>query len=270
MIHEQRCNDDQSEDTTHMLHGLHAHVFNVQAVFLVKAIRMLDLRAITSLSIHRFGVASREDRHVGDQDQIAVEIGVVRDQGPQYLLLSRKPNLEPPQPDFHHAHFAGVSESYLKLQWQRHSGSQIVEQITMTEPLIPQETLQPLRHGLGRLSLSCHPSRHLRYERRLPAKNSLHSQFPYLAQSLLRQVPRNRFQELVQRSRQFAHRQLANRVILQYRMHPSALRSYLVGLHPKHTALGGVFKSLQHVGNHQLFRSCFLLYREVSYGDKLQ
>jgi hypothetical protein len=65
VIHKQRRKQDQDEDATHALHGLHAHIFDVQSVFLVKAVRVLNLRAKAPLGVHGFSIAGGMDGQDG-------------------------------------------------------------------------------------------------------------------------------------------------------------------------------------------------------------
>jgi len=86
MIHKQRCNQDYDEDTTHALHGLHTHVFDIQPIFLIKAIGMFNLRTMAPLGVDSFGIMGGMDWYVGDQNQSAVQLGFIGNQGPQYLF----------------------------------------------------------------------------------------------------------------------------------------------------------------------------------------
>ena len=72
MIYEQGSHENQHEDATHPFEGLHAHVFDVQPILLVKAIGVFDLRPVTPLSVHRLGICCGADGDVGKQDEIAV------------------------------------------------------------------------------------------------------------------------------------------------------------------------------------------------------
>jgi hypothetical protein len=57
VIHKQGCEQDQDEDATHTFYGLHAHVFDVQSVFLVKAVCVLNQWAKAPLGVHGFSIA---------------------------------------------------------------------------------------------------------------------------------------------------------------------------------------------------------------------
>ena len=72
VIHKQSRKQDQDKDTAHALQGLHPHIFDIQSIFLVKAIGVFDLGAIAPFSVHGFGIVGGMDGHVGDQDQIVV------------------------------------------------------------------------------------------------------------------------------------------------------------------------------------------------------
>jgi hypothetical protein len=51
MIYQQSRQQDQDEDTAHTLQGVHLHTFDIQTIFLIKAIGMFNLGAITPLSV---------------------------------------------------------------------------------------------------------------------------------------------------------------------------------------------------------------------------
>ena len=42
MVHKQSGEQDEHEDPPHALQGLHPHIFDIQAIFLVKAVGMLQ------------------------------------------------------------------------------------------------------------------------------------------------------------------------------------------------------------------------------------
>jgi hypothetical protein len=69
------------------------------------------------------------DGHVGDQDQIVVQVRVVCDKGPKQLLCFREPDFEPTQGHLHAPHFAGVGEGYTEFQRQWHRSGQIIQQL---------------------------------------------------------------------------------------------------------------------------------------------
>ena len=127
MVYQQRRKQDQDEDTAHTFQGVDLHTFDIQTIFLVKAIGMFDLGAITPLSIHSLGIVCGMDGDVGDQDQIVVQVGIVGHDGPQRLLGSGDADLEPAQLDVYDADFSSVGEGYAESQGQRHGGGQIIQ-----------------------------------------------------------------------------------------------------------------------------------------------
>lgn len=58
-----------------------AHGFHVQAVLLVEAIGVLDLRAVVPIHVDGLAIGCRPEGDVGEQDEIAVQVGVVGDPG---------------------------------------------------------------------------------------------------------------------------------------------------------------------------------------------
>ena len=51
MMYSQRCQQDQDEDTMQALQGAHPHSLDTQAIFLTRAIGMVNLRAITRIPL---------------------------------------------------------------------------------------------------------------------------------------------------------------------------------------------------------------------------
>jgi len=51
MVCRQRCQQDQDEDSTQALQGAHPYIRDSQAIFLTKAIGMVNLRAITRIPL---------------------------------------------------------------------------------------------------------------------------------------------------------------------------------------------------------------------------
>jgi len=137
-MHKQGCQEDHHEEATHPFDGLHAHIFDIQPILLVKAVGVLDARPVPPLGIHCLGLCGGTDRDVGEQDQIAVVVWVVGNQRPQQLLGVGQADHQPAQPDVHPAHLAGVGEGDTKLEGQGHGGGQIVQQLHLptVEPLI--------------------------------------------------------------------------------------------------------------------------------------
>ncbi len=56
MVNAQSGQSDQDEDPSHARQGLYPDVFNIQALFLVKAIGVLDLGAIAPLRENGLGI----------------------------------------------------------------------------------------------------------------------------------------------------------------------------------------------------------------------
>jgi len=88
LIDEQGRHENRREDATPPLEGLHTHVFDVQPILLVKAIGVFDLGPVAPLSTHALGLCGSTDRDAGEQDEIAVVVGVVGDQCPKYLVCA--------------------------------------------------------------------------------------------------------------------------------------------------------------------------------------
>ena len=72
-----------------------AHVLDIQAIFLIRAIGMLDVGTIAPFGVDGLCLVSGMDGHIGDQDQSPVEVRVVSDQNPQHVKRFREANLEP-------------------------------------------------------------------------------------------------------------------------------------------------------------------------------
>lgn len=128
VIHKQSRQHNQDEDAPHAFQGMHPHNFDIQAVFLVEAIRVFNLGTMVPLGVHGFGIGSGVDGDVGEQDQITIQVRVVGNQGPQHLLRLRKPDHQPAEGDVHDSHLAGVGEGHTESQWQRYGGRQVVQQ----------------------------------------------------------------------------------------------------------------------------------------------
>ena len=127
MIHKQSRDEEQDKDTVHTCQGAHTQLFNIQTIFLVEAIGVLDLWTMAPLSVHVFSITSREDRHVGDQNQVTLLGPAVSHQDPQHLLRHRQVDLEPPQVHLNDGHLARVGKGHLALQRQRDGGDQVVQ-----------------------------------------------------------------------------------------------------------------------------------------------
>ena len=77
---------DQGEDAAHAFEGLDAHVFDIEALFLVKAVSVLDVRAAAPLGVDLLGDLGVLDGDVGEQNDLTVVVQVIGDQRPGALL----------------------------------------------------------------------------------------------------------------------------------------------------------------------------------------
>ncbi len=128
---------------------------------------------------------------------------------------------------------------------------QAFQQVTVAEPLVPYEPIQPLSHRPDGLPLADYPPRHLCHHWRLSRYDPLHRQLAHSPQTLLRQLRRDRFQKCLQLILKLSHRQVGNRVTFQYRIHaPSSAVVWLCVL-PSILRWTEFSSSKQHVGNHQ-------------------
>lgn len=128
MMHKQSGEQDQHEDAPHTFQRLHAHVFDIQAIFLVEAVCVFDLASMAPFGVHRFGIGRGVNGYVCDQDQVVTRDRVVCYQYPQLLLRLQQADLEPAQFPIHDPNSAGVGEGHPKLERQRHRGGQVVQQ----------------------------------------------------------------------------------------------------------------------------------------------
>ena len=86
---------DQQEEATHALQLPHAHVFDIQAVRLIEAVGVLDLGTVAPVGRDRLRIECRADGDSGEEDAVAVQVGVVRGQHPQRPRLAGQADLEP-------------------------------------------------------------------------------------------------------------------------------------------------------------------------------
>ena len=65
VIDKQRCYQNQYKDAAHTFYGLHPHVFDIQSIFLIKAIGVFDLRAVAPLRVDSSCILGSLDRYSG-------------------------------------------------------------------------------------------------------------------------------------------------------------------------------------------------------------
>ena len=70
MIDKQGSKKDKHKDTPHALHSLDSYIFDIETIFLVKAVGMLDLGPVAPFGVYCFGTSGGVNRYVGEQDQI--------------------------------------------------------------------------------------------------------------------------------------------------------------------------------------------------------
>jgi len=82
MVHEQRHHKYKDEDTTHALQSLNSHIFDIEAVFLIKAVGVFNSRAMTPFGIDGSSIPLSIGRYVCEKYQVMLSIGVMSDQSP--------------------------------------------------------------------------------------------------------------------------------------------------------------------------------------------
>lgn len=88
------------------------------------AIGVFDLRAVAPVGVDGLGVGGRLDGDIRQQDEVAIQVGVVRAQRPQRPGLAGQAELEPADLDGDGAFAPGVLEGDLEAQAQRRRGDQ--------------------------------------------------------------------------------------------------------------------------------------------------
>lgn len=121
---------NQAEEPPHTFECFHAHVFDVEALFLIEAITMLDQTALAPITVDladRLGVGQRD---VGQQDQVMLSFGVVGHQHPQRLVRLGQANFEPTKADQGPALGTGMGEDHFLLELKRDTGGPVIQQLT--------------------------------------------------------------------------------------------------------------------------------------------
>jgi hypothetical protein len=62
--------EDQCEETAHTVPGSNAHIFDIQALFLIKAIAVFDPAAQPPIFVDLLDAVDGLQRDIGDQDQL--------------------------------------------------------------------------------------------------------------------------------------------------------------------------------------------------------
>lgn len=70
VVHKQGSKQDEHEDPPHALQGLHPHVLDIQAIFLVEAVGVFDLGSVSPFSVYGSGVSGGVNGHIGEQDYV--------------------------------------------------------------------------------------------------------------------------------------------------------------------------------------------------------
>jgi len=82
MVDEHGGEQDQQEEAAQRLQLRHAHVLDIQAVLLIEAIGVFDLEAVVSVGVGRLRVQGGADGDVGEEHEVAVQVGVMGDEQP--------------------------------------------------------------------------------------------------------------------------------------------------------------------------------------------
>lgn len=130
-IDEQRGKQDEEEETVHPFQGVDADVFDAQAALLIEAIGVLDPQTETPVGVARDRVGFLHDGDVGEEDEVAIQLGIVDDQHPEEGGAAGQANREPPQADGDRADLTRVGEGDLEMHAQGGGRGQIRERFAL-------------------------------------------------------------------------------------------------------------------------------------------
>ena len=95
VVDKQGGEQDEHKDAAHAFDGLAAHVFDIEALFLVEAVGVFDMWAAAPLGVHLLRHFRGDQRDVGEQDNLAPVVRGVSDQRPESLLGGGQPQRQP-------------------------------------------------------------------------------------------------------------------------------------------------------------------------------
>lgn len=124
VVDEERREQDEDEEPSHAFACLDTHILDIQAILLVEAVGMFDPRAVAPVGIDGVGVSSGTDGDRGEQHEVAIQVGVVGDEGPEEPCLPRQAQLEPADLDGHGALTPGVLEGHAHAEAPGHGGDE--------------------------------------------------------------------------------------------------------------------------------------------------
>ena len=126
-VYEQGGEQDQEKKAAHAFEAVDAHVFDIEALFLIEAVGVFDAWPAAPLGVDLFGVLAVGDGDVGQQNDLPMQVQVIGDQRPDALLGLEQPQGELAQADGGAPGFAGMLEGDGQAQGPGHRSGQFMQ-----------------------------------------------------------------------------------------------------------------------------------------------
>ena len=127
VVDKEGCQQDEDEDPAHALQGVDAPIFDIQSLFLVEAVGVLNAGTAASLGVHLLGDLGVMDRDVGQQNDLALVVRVVSYDSPQTRVGVGQAQGQPAQTDGHPPHLVGMVEGHGETQRPGHGSRQFLQ-----------------------------------------------------------------------------------------------------------------------------------------------